>query len=382
MVKIMKIGILTFHKAINYGSVLQTWSLQEFLKSEGHDVEIIDYEPGAWKSIYGTFNKIKGFTNLKRNLKLLPLSYFYIKKSKNFENFRNEYLNLSVNKYYIGSDFSSFSEKYDCIICGSDQIWNIKIADCDPIYFLPNLKIKKKIAYAVSVGNSDFVDIDNSEQLKKWILDFDHITVREQKTIEKLCNFTKINVATYCALDPTLLHTKEVFDKIISKRIVKEDYIFLYNIWNDNDGFRIAKEISKQKGLPVYTVLSVRNLRLAIRIKNNNIKILFIKSSPSHYLSLIKHASFVITDSFHGTAFSVIFEKQFICVNYRKEDYSLKNDVRLNNILGYFNLQNRYMSVEQALKFDTNNNIDYEDVTPSRLRLAKESKDILIQQLK
>lgn len=378
----MKIGILTFHKAINYGSVLQTWSLQEFLKSEGHIVEIIDYEPGAWKRIYGSFNKAKGIRDIKRNFKLLPLSYFYRKKSKNFVNFRNKHLNLSVDNYYIGSDFSSLSEKYDCIICGSDQIWNIKIADCDPIYFLPDLKINKKIAYAVSVGNSDFVDIENSEQLKKWILDFDHITVREQKTIEKLCDFTKTQVATCCTLDPTLLHTKEVFDKIISKRIVKEDYIFLYNIWNADDGFRIAKSISKQKGLPVYTILSVRNLRLAIRIKNNNIKILLVNSSPSDYLSLIKNSSFVITDSFHGTAFSIIFEKQFICVNYTKEDNSLKNDVRLNNVLGYFHLQNRYMSVEQALNFDTNNNIDYEDVTPSRLRLAKESKDILIQQLK
>lgn len=378
----MKIGILTFHKAINYGSVLQTWSLQQFLLSEGHEVEIIDYEPAAWKSIYGIFNKIQSYHTIKRNLKLLPLSFFYNNKSKSFKKFREKYLNLSNQKYYIGSNFSNLSSKYDCIICGSDQIWNIKIADCDPIYFLPDIKPQKKIAYAVSVGNSDFIGIENADLFKKWILDFDHISVREQKTIDKLYQFTEKQVAEFCTLDPTLLHMKETFYPLCSKRIIKEDYIFLYNIWNDKDGFKIAKEISKQKGLPVYTILTVRNLRLALRIKKNNIKILFTHLSPNDYLSLIRYSSFVISDSFHGTAFSIIFEREFISVNYQKEDGSYKNDVRLNNILDNFKLKNRYITVDQLANFDLNSLIDYNDVTSSRMHCAKTSKDILTEQLK
>lgn len=376
----MKIGILTFHKAINYGSVLQAWSLQQFLCSEGHDVEIIDYEPAAWKKIYKTSFKVKRLSDLKRLIYCLPLLPFYNKKCKNFNLFREKKLKLSQKKYNINSDFSNLSNEYDCIICGSDQIWNIKIADCDPIYFLPNIDTKK-IAYAVSVGNSDFVDIENENLLRNYILDFEHITVREQKTIEKLSAFAKTEIVKYCTLDPTLLHKKEEFYQIIEKRIVKENYIFLYNIWNSNDGFKIAKKISKVKGLPVYTILCVSNFRLVLRIKNNSIKILFLNSSPSDFLSLIKYSSFVITDSFHGTAFSLIFEKPFICVNYKKENGEYKNDVRLNNILGNFELNYRYISLSQIDEFDFSKEIDYLKITEKRLILAEQSKNILKNQL-
>lgn len=377
----MKIGILTFHKAINYGSVLQTWSTQTLLEKAGYEVEVIDYEPGVWSSLYGTFRKGRSLSVLKQNIKILPIAYFSWKRTKGFECFRKNKLHLSEEKYMISSDFSKLAQKYDCIICGSDQIWNIDIQDCDPIYFLPNIPVKKKIAYAVSVGNSDLTNERANEELKKQISDFNAITVREERTIERINHFVGAEKVKACTLDPTLLHNKEEFYSICAPRRVKEDYIFLYNIWNVNEGFQIAKEVSNRKKLPVYTIMTVKSLHILYRIYKNDIRIVMTKTAPEDYLSYFRYASFTITDSFHGTAFSIIFEKPFLCVNYTKPDGSYKNDIRLRNVLGYYDLTDRYVTAAQVKEYNLDLVPDYTVVTKKRMEQAEKSIDLLLSEI-
>ena len=112
---------------------------------------------------------------------------------------------------------------------------------------------------------------------------------------------------------------------------------------------------------------------MLIHITELGIKTKAFQSSPGDYLSFIRNASFVLTDSFHGTAFSIIFEKPFLCINYKMNDGKLKDDVRLNNILGLFNLQDRYISKEMIDSFDFENKPDYKPITEKRMRLANES---------
>lgn len=371
-----KIGIITFHKSINYGSVLQAYSLQHLLESEGYLVEIIDYEPKKYKELYTIFNHNR---NVSENLNRIPLSFFHMKKYRDFSCFRKKHLNLSKQKYFFNTDYADLN-KYDCLISGSDQIWNVVIKDCDPLYFFPNLNVKK-ITYAISVGNSNFTDVEDSEKYSKWISDYAHITVREKKTKEKLNNFLKNEVDYQCVLDPTLLHDKRVFENISSKRLISEKYIFIYNIWNIDNGFEMARTVSKKLDMPVYTMLNSQLTTVAIRIHNNKVKIKLFKNSPSDYLSLLSNSSFVITDSFHGTAFSIIFEKPFICVNYELSNGKFKDDVRLNNVLSFFGLNHRYITKYQLEKLDLNEEINYNLITKKRMELAKESIDLLIDNI-
>lgn len=141
--KTAKIGILTFHKAINYGSVLQAWALQNTLKMNGYDSEIIDYEPKELRHLYETSLKdAKGF---KRKLKrILSFKRKVSMQRDKFLCFRKENLHLSKEMYFYDSDFRGIADKYDVIITGSDQVWNTNIVDCDPIFFLPfPFKVKR-----------------------------------------------------------------------------------------------------------------------------------------------------------------------------------------------------------------------------------------------
>lgn len=369
-----KIGILTFHKAINYGSVLQAYALQSLLTERGYDVEIIDYEPQKLSEIYSVFIKKSIVSNLKR----LPIAWFYQKKKVLFSKFRTSKLHLSAKKYFYHSSFEELADLYDCIICGSDQIWNVAIKDCDPIFFLPGVNTKK-ITYAVSVGNTDFVQVPDADCYLPWIRDFAHITVREKKTEDKLKMFLQTDESFACTLDPTMLHPMEKYETIASPRIIKDDYIFIYNIWNGADGFEIASRISEKMNLPVYTMLTVKNISMVVQIKRKGIHVDMIHTAPQDYLSFIKNASFVITDSFHGTAFSIIFEKKFVCVNYKKANGEWKNDIRLNNILSIFGLEHRYVTREGIDLLDIHEQLDYEQITAKRMELAQNSIDVLLK---
>lgn len=368
----MKIGILTYHKSINYGSVLQCWSLQQVLKKRGYEVEVIDYHPEKYNILYDLF--VKGAH--KHNIKRFFLKKYILNQMDEFKKFREQYINLSVDKLTINSDLSVLN-KYDAIICGSDQIWNVRALDCDPIYFLP-VKIKgKKIAYAVSVNNMTFTEPKCDDALKKNILDFDYISVREESGAKKISQFIDGAKNIDVLLDPTLLQSKEEFLKIDSPRIKKERYIFLYDVWYGKEGIKAAKRISKKLGLPVYTGFMNRDIKSILKVEMAGIHVELENTKPNDFLSLIKYADYIITDSFHGTAFSLIYEKKFVAINKRKDRKSMKNDARITNILKKVNLLDRYISLDQIETFDFDKDIDYQQISNERKKLAKYSIDRL-----
>ena len=166
-----KIGILTFYKSINYGSVLQAWALQHVLEQDGHDVEMIEYTPAAYNDLYGLFVVPSNWNFVKYDIKRLLLATTIKRQKALFERFRNKYLNLSSQKYGESSSLTEMVQNYDCIVCGSDQIWNVRARDCDKVYFLPIKTSIGKIAYAVSVNDTDFTENICNEELRQWIND-------------------------------------------------------------------------------------------------------------------------------------------------------------------------------------------------------------------
>lgn len=369
----MKIGILTYHKSINYGSVLQAWALQQALEAKGFDVEIINYEPERYAEMYSLKGTEKSFIKQCKSIinKLPILNYLRIQINK-FNDFRLECLKQSV-EYFINSDFDVFNTKYQAIICGSDQVWNIRAKDCDSIYFLPIKYDGRKIAYAVSINDTDYTEKRANKALKDAMCDFDYISIREWSGVKKTEKFLGNSISINCDIDPTLLHVKTAYDCITSNRIIREPYIFLYNVWATGDVFEGAKILSKKYGLPVYTMFMTKGAIGFCKILKSGVKIICKDTSPKDFLSLIKYADYIVTDSFHGTAFSLIFEKKFVCINDK-----YKYDERIVNILNLVNLKNRLVGIKEIETFDIDALIDYNVITQKRLTIAQESLDRLI----
>lgn len=186
---VKKIGILTFHKSINYGSVLQAFALSDLLSKRGYAVEIIDYEPASYSIQYRIFEKNTSVHNVAANIRRLSVFDILWEQKKGFEKFREEYLPLSACKFTQASSPQEFSKYYDAVICGSDQIWNVTAKDCDPIFFLPGKQSYKKIAYAASVNTATYNEDVCDDQLRKNILDFDYISIREHSGAKRFHTF-------------------------------------------------------------------------------------------------------------------------------------------------------------------------------------------------
>lgn len=337
-----KIGILTFHGANNYGALLQCFALQEHIGGLGFEVEIINYIPD-----YISYpNKTTHFPykSIEQFLKDL---YFFIPhylRNRASERFREKFLHI-----YPKNRIEDFSKlQYKAVIVGSDQIWNPIITNLDDAYFCKGVSSNiKKISYAASIGMSIYEKYhqDFFNKLKK----IDVVSVREESAalfIKKLF-FNKIDVV----LDPTFLIDKEKWKSLLSLRCkINKPYILVYCLENSNKEFiDIVNCIINKLGLCV-----ICNQKSFFKSRRfiNTIKT-FGSSGPDEFLSYLLHAEFVVTNSFHGTAFSIIFNKKFICVPH------LTLGSRMTDLLKKFGLserivENKNQINDELISFDIN----------------------------
>lgn len=364
-----KIGILTFHKSINYGSVLQSWALSKVI-SKRFVVEIIDYEPQNYEFLYANYRQWTSWNNIKYNLKRMPLSSALNNQQQLFKKFRDKQLPLSRKKYNYNNG-CDIKEEYKGIVVGSDQVWNIRAKDCDPIFFLPFNYSGNKVSYACSINDTDYTEKNLPSNLASEICDFDFISIREESGKNKLEQFIAKQKKVYTLLDPTLLCNSSEYDSLLNDRIVDGKYIFLYNVWTSEVGIQAAKFLSEKLNMPVYTIMTASNVKEINLLKKSGILVDTVRTSPSDFLNFFKYASYIVTESFHGTAFSLIFEKPFVCVSNRT------NDERLNNILTLVGLKDRYMKLGELQTYDLKQEIDYEIVTEKKEKRAGECIELL-----
>lgn len=349
----MKIGIITFHASFNYGSMLQAWAMQTYMENLGHVVEIVNFRSKAQKNMYhrpidssSLINILSGFKRmLLHPSSILPLN----KKWKLFDDFLNSQFHLS-KEYNSISDLYKEKFDFDVLICGSDQIWNTGIPDFGLAYFGNFVGEKTtKISYAVSMGqmpqNTD-VDI-----FKKNVIGFDAISVREPKTRDVLIN-NGITIDAEVVCDPTLLLDVSYYKKLIEnqERLIKEPYAFFYTpVGLPYDYFEIASSIGRKFGIKVVT----EKAYYPKDIKKYKIEEYLI-TGPKEFLNLIQNASLVIGGSFHLQVFSILFHKDFYCINGDK-------DSRTNNLLNILGLDNRIISLDNPVNYDLNS-ISYNEV--------------------
>lgn len=370
----MKVGIITFNSAHNYGAVLQVWALQEKLKSEGHQVEVINYRIPAIDNLYQVYVPRWISKNSMVNRVCHKLQYMKArvripeksKRYKKFENFINHVLPTTV-PYHNYEALKNAKFDYDLLITGSDQVWNGNITrGISGAYFLAFGDEKvKRISYAASIGKDAF-DEEEKIVVQKYLKGLDYISVREEKAKAAVEELTDKEVDV--VLDPTLLLDREKYDKLKKPFPVKGgDYIFVHNVHLVKVDARlnaIVEEISKRTGLPVV------NNRADYSFKNEIGK--FSEGGPEEFLGVIDGAKFVITNSFHATVFSTIYEKKFITVPH------FKNPDRMRNLLQMFGLENHLIAEVKELPKDLRElDVDYTKVNELRKKARVTSEAYL-----
>lgn len=359
----MKVGILTLHFANNYGAVIQVYCLQKILERIGVQVNVIDYSN---KYQIDADSLYPVYSGLKRLIKrLLMLSYHSERKIRieRFDIFRKEKLALS-SKCKDELDVKKVVEQLDSVIVGSDQVWNPnKGKEVSDIYFLDGISGIKKIAYAASVGNAT---INELEKFRRAIEKFDSISVRENRG--KDCIQKLINDNIDLVLDPTLvIDTSQLIEAEKPYKLPFENYLFYYS----SDGYDkkdrnvdLLNEVSKTTGLPVVVVCPEWPKKEFFNVMD---------AGPEEFLWLIHNASLVCTNSFHGTALSINYKKNFIVL----EKYDGKDDRKVS-VLKELGLSNRITDNIEFVTKIANETIDYYKVEQE---LAK-NKTLSIDYLK
>lgn len=358
-----KVGIITFHRSRNYGAVLQAYALQTKLKKSGIETEVIDYQNKTIEEQLRLWNRPKKF-------KIKPLLYsvkqfvFRYGKKRAFDKFISDYIILSQNLGNNVRNFRLIENKYTACITGSDQVWNRKLTEDDTSYFLDFVGDNTiKIAYAASVG--DDVRIFDEKMINR-IEDFLFVSVRENSFKNYL--YSEFNKQVELCCDPTLLLEFQDYIELIEKSIYKKKYLFVYTIQDSKEVQNFANQVARTNNLAV--------------ISNKNCIPFWMNCSPKDFLNWMYHAEYIITNSFHGTIFSIIFHKKFLSYikmengSINQRIYDLLNDVNLMK-RGKMDIQtdvNRYINELDKM-------IDYKSVDTLVCKMRQSSEQYILQNL-
>ncbi len=362
----MKIGILTFHCAHNYGAMLQCYALQEHLISMGHSVEVINYQPAYLLKPYKVFdidrilskNILKLIKNILRELLVLPKRSI---RHRAFKHFLSKRINMSKL-----CDNNTIPDDFDAYIFGSDQIWNPQITNgIDGVYFgdfsFPKGK-KLFISYAASLG-MDAIGSEWKASFKENLKKIDFISVREDSMIRLLAPLT--NKPIKLVLDPTLLASKDIWNKVTDK-VKQRNYVLVYQVREDSNTLDFARHIARQLNADV--------VQLVAWVRRKNMIGEKACASPEDFISYIKHASCIVTTSFHGTAFSIIFNRPFYCLKL-----SDGCDDRSRSLLDVLKLESRMVGKHERPKFSA---IDYSISNKILENMRDESNSFIDSSLK
>lgn len=359
----MKIGILTYHRAHNYGAMLQAYALLSYLRNNGHDVEIIDYWPDMHRVQYALIKPIVGNSIISKIKCIIATTITFIRRYMRickFEKFSQKYLNINSTIQYPMPNWGYL--QYDCVIVGSDQIWRNHESDgkhigFDPVYFCQHIpKNIRCISYAASMGIIQ-LNKEDKDILKNYLNRFSRILVRENSLKEAI---DELGFDSAIVVDPTLLLSKDEWNKFLpNKRFHTTKYVLYYELVKSKDALVFAKHKAEELGCK----LLIMDAKIPLLPQRRHISY----ASPIEFLHAIRDAEFVIATSFHGTAFSVIFEKQFITIGLNK------NADRVQTMLHQLDVEEHYQEHPQNVM-----DIDYAQVKIRFSKLVANSMHLLL----
>lgn len=345
-----KVGIVTFYRAYNYGAVLQAYALAERIKSLGYECEIIDYSMAGFlelrkrnrvRSLYEKIKRIltnpSYYVNVhimeyKKQKKIKSLGDTIDIRNRKFMEFNKAYFKTNGAYYETYSQLADAELDYDAYVCGSDQIWNPYICELDPNYFLTFAPADKRVAYAPSIGISRIPE-KMHQTYRDLLADMRFLSVREKQGAKELEKILRRKVET--VVDPTLLLTRSDWEKLIPEHPVEEPYVLNYFLGDDKYVYQYIDAVEK---------------KYAGRFKIVNLLFDLSSCGPVDMLSLIKGASLVFTNSFHGMLMSINFNVPFVVGKTLKDMQKRDGRSRVDEIMDTFQLKNRIWNFGEAMQ--------------------------------
>ncbi len=350
-----RLAVLTFHQSLNYGALLQAYALRFVLNSLGADADILNYKYPCKDKIY----RVLPFNGLGSLKNLIKRCFFVPKVRKKINPFIKKFLinTLSFDK----SSLYKTNDSYDAFIVGSDQIWNTEITDGDTAFLLDFVQDdKKKNSYAASFGVSNLEDKDKGLFGPK-LASFNKISVREEQGVGIIKDLIGKDVLQ--VIDPILLLSEEKWRQI-AVLPEEEDFILVYLMKQDKEIIKFARNISRRTKLPLIIIANTAKRRLRGK---------YVFASPQEFLGYFMKARYVITNSFHGLAFSINFNKDFYAALHSS---AVGKNTRLESLLNMLGLKDRLIDVCPE------GPVDYEKANLILERERQKSLDFLKQIIK
>lgn len=366
----MKIAIITWCSYINFGTYLQAYALQHYLNSLGYDVSLLDdsefiVDCGNISYLHRCLRTVK--FRLKKIVKPSFKKRLLLDRTsiRLFKDFRNKYLVLDKDVLPL----SNVDNRYDLFICGSDQIWNpAGLADSNKTnFFFANFAHTKKISYASSLGVIG-IPQKYKKHFSELISDFSYLSVREKTGMVSLKELTNKEITN--VVDPTLLLSLKEWNQLIDGRYteIKDNYVLLYILSYNENYIKYALSFASKHHLDIKIIQST-----GVDFKKLQTEI----AGPLEFLHLIKRADYVLTDSFHGTIFSIIFEKQFLAFKRFDDIDNCSKNTRVSCLLKICRLENRFIGRENFSDIDNLDKVDFEIVKKYLDVMISTSKDYL-----
>ena len=352
-----RVGIITYHHYYNYGTMLQALALQIKIEQLGYEAELIDFKQDISLSRYELiklrFRRLPVYIRELGKYNVIKKSGMMIEKRKKlFEQFYKKYLNVSDAFYINTEQLIENPPIYDGYIVGSDQTWNPYSSNAPQAFFLPFVvDNSKKGSYAPSIA-VERLPIELEEKYKERLSSFSFLSCREKSGTKLLEKITGRKVQ--CVLDPTLLLHKSDWDRYSEDIDIKKPYMLVYFLGENKEHRKFIKNIQEVTGLRVISIPMAY-----LEMGNNEYEKVWC--GPGEFISLVKGATVVCTDSFHGTIFSINFRKDFyVFCKHSNSDEASENS-RLHNVLDTFGLSDRLIKSMDNFN-ELSISIKYDDV--------------------
>ena len=363
-----EVGIMTWFQHHNYGTALQVVAMSEIIKEIGCSPTVIQYYYSKVEP-FDRKQKIQFFIyKIIERVQFIGKQIYYSEgRERKFEEFLLSHLSFS-DECRTQSELEALNDKFDCFVCGSDQIWGT--AYFKPHYFLDFVSDnRKKIAYAPSVGTPKIDDKKIKNEVTRLCSSFAYLSTREESGSQIIHDLTGRDVKT--VLDPTLLLNSNDWLQFIAPecKLPESPYLIAYMLGCNEAYWKKIYNISEKLNLDVKIIPVFQN---DIERKG----CITYPIGPAEFLALIQNASYVCTDSFHGMAFSVNFNKQFTIFERFKQYDIFNQNSRIYNLADKLNLSDRICKKEADIK-TIDSTIDYEQVNEARKALVNDSVDYL-----
>ncbi|WP_297960249.1 polysaccharide pyruvyl transferase family protein [uncultured Ruminococcus sp.] len=362
-----KLGLILAYRGVNYGMLLQAYATQKFIERQGFKTEILEYTRTSykhirftpWLPVYAADEILKRIKKKKQN-KAEILDEVHKNNISDRKKVSNKFIESSLTNRRVINGIAALEEagkEYDGVLIGSDQIWppDAAFGNFTTLRFVPDST--NKISYATSLGVSSYPFYCRSSAAQFWKR-INYLSVREEqgkRIIQDICN-----IPVEVVVDPTYLFTGDEWKEFIpEQQIVAGDYILCYFLGATKRHKELARDFANKQGLKLVSILSTESVS---DIDLSYADEIITGKGPNDFINLIRNAKYILTDSFHGVAFSVINNKQFYVFYRTKIGSKNSRNSRIDNILNMWELQDRLVRNDATVDEFSLSDINYEHV--------------------